>query len=123
MITMRPRALRRRLLLGGLGGCIAAASITTGVAKADLAEDVAFITTLDVFGIDYDNSEADAIALGHSICDALAAGHTPATIARVGQRDGGYSKIDSEHVVGAAIGAYCDEFGPLIGMPSGRVRA
>jgi hypothetical protein len=34
---MRPRTLRRRLILAGLGGVLAAATITTGVAKAEPA--------------------------------------------------------------------------------------
>lgn len=35
MIGVRPRELRRRLLLVGLGGMVAAGSITTGIARAE----------------------------------------------------------------------------------------
>jgi hypothetical protein len=36
---MRPRVLRRRLILAGLGGMLAAATITMNVARADTLDD------------------------------------------------------------------------------------
>jgi len=65
---MRPRVLRRRLILAGLGGCLAAATITTQVAKAD--DDTDYLQALNNSGLTvYDTGEA--IATGHTICTML----------------------------------------------------
>lgn len=60
--------LRRRLVLAGLGGMIAAATITTGVAKADPALD--YLTALTNSGMTVYNTTA-ALNTGYAICSAL----------------------------------------------------
>lgn len=52
---MRPRVLRRRLILAGFGGMLAAATITTGVAKADEVTFLQFEPDVhDAVGVDGD---------------------------------------------------------------------
>jgi hypothetical protein len=117
----KPSQFRRLAALTVFGAILAGSVIGTGVAKADVVTDIAYLATLDQFGVYY-NTDQTAITLGHSVCDALASGLTPTTIVRIGQRTG-YSPTDAGYIVGAAIGAYCDQYSWMIGMPSGRVAA
>lgn len=113
---MRPRVLRRRLLLAGLGGVLAAATLGTGVAKADPAEDFAFLAALDYFGVSVAD-EAEAIDIAHSICGALDNGLSPTTVARMGM-DHGATRYEAEVIVGVSVGAYCNEY--LDALPTGK---
>jgi hypothetical protein len=79
-------------------------------ARADTPGDVAYLTTLDQFGVRYGSEDA-AIALGHSVCDGLGAGILPRRVALL-VADGGYSVDDARTIVGASIGAYCDKYMP-----------
>lgn len=65
---MRPRALRRRLLLVGVGGCIAAFALTNAVAKADDGTD--YLQALNSSGLLVYNA-GEAIATGNEICSML----------------------------------------------------
>jgi hypothetical protein len=112
---VRPRTLRRRLALVGLGAIVAAAFVG-GIARADTLDN-AYLQTLDHFGVYY-VSDAAAIELGHIICSGLDSGQTPHEIVMIGRRSGAYSLGDAEYIVGAAIGAYCDQYGYMIGMSS-----
>lgn len=79
--------------------------LTAPSADAMPPED-AYIATLDYFGIYY-SSEPAAIEAGYASCNALDSGMSPAAVVRIGQTAGGYSRIDAERIVGAAIGALC----------------
>jgi hypothetical protein len=91
-------------------------------ARADTISDVAYLTTLDQFGVPY-SSEAQAIAIGHSVCDVLDAGILPRRAALLVADGDGYSLHDANTVVGASIGAYCDKYAPSTTTPSSTVGA
>lgn len=86
-------------------------------AHADTSQDVAYLTTLDVFGVRYSNEPA-AIALGHSVCDGLSVGITPNRIDLLIADGGGYSMGDARAIVGASIGAYCAQYMPPSNTPA-----
>lgn len=85
----------------------------TPIVHADTIGDVAYISTLDYFGVEYGDT-AIAIETGHTICDALDAGLTPDGVVRIGQR-AGWTGLDAAHIVGAAIGSYCPKFAYQLG--------
>lgn len=110
---MRPRQLKYRLW----GLTVLAVLLITGIgvsarAAADPVDDYAYLTTLDHFQVFYSSDEA-AISVGHSVCDALDVGLTVTNIAMIAVR-AGYTPSEGGYIVGAAIGAYCDEYGYLL---------
>lgn len=84
---MRPRVLRRRLILAGLGGMIAAATITTGIAKADT-----------------------------DICASLAASPTVGTVEQLvgSYMAGGLSGKDAGTLIAATVLGTCPQFAPVL---------
>lgn len=86
---------------------IPAGLLTSAPADADPLQDYAYISTLDQFGVYY-TDEAVMVDIGESICDALDSGVSISKIVHAGIASG-YTRLDIEHIVGAAIGAYCGE--------------
>lgn len=81
-------------------------------ANAQPGDDLAYITTLDYFDVAY-TTPAAVIELGHAVCTGLGRGLTPIGVITIAP-DSGWNQTDAAHLVGAAIGAYCDEFSYLI---------
>lgn len=102
---MRPRALRRKILLAGFGAVLAGAMLGTGVAKAD-AHDDAFIAALDEQGITA-SSATDLITNGHTVCEYRDHGYTEADTAAVVISETQLTAYDAGYFVGAAEAAYC----------------
>ncbi|ANW67620.1 hypothetical protein BCA37_10575 [Mycobacterium sp. djl-10] len=82
-------------------------------AKADPVKDVAFIQTLDAEGITY-ASPAAAIGAGHAVCEYLDEGFTPLEVASEVASVSTLPLAESAYFVGASIGAFCDEYMPLV---------
>lgn len=66
-VGMRPKRLRRLLMLAGLGAVIAGAFIGTGVAHAD---SMGYLNALESHGITV-YSPGDEVAAGYRICNEL----------------------------------------------------
>lgn len=86
-------------------------------ARADAIQDVAYLSTLDQFGVTY-SSEPAAIALGQGVCEVLDDGITPRRVDWVVADAGGYSPRDAEIIVGAAVGSYCQHHAGALGIGS-----
>lgn len=82
-------------------------------ARANAAPiDDLYVETLDHFAVPYRDEHA-AIELGHAICDSLDQGLTIAAVLDTAG-SAGWNYVDAGHVTGAAIGAYCPEYGYLV---------
>jgi hypothetical protein len=100
---MRPRVLRRRLILAGLGGMLAAAIITTGVAKAD--------------GVLSDTEAAYVMAYGAgAVCPTIAEYPSMAGVMGVAQgiMADGFTADSAVDIINASVAAYCDRYRPLL---------
>lgn len=97
------------LLLAALPAAVAI--VAAPRARADTVEDVAYLATLDVFGVTYPSGPA-AISLGHGVCDALSEGIPDGRIAQALMQGGDYDTSAARTIIGAAIGAYCDHYMP-----------
>jgi hypothetical protein len=117
-MTPRTRRNRRALWLAlALPWLIVLAAVwTTSRANADPIDDYAYISTLDYYGVDY-STRAAVIDAGHAVCSGLDRGLTPIGVVRIAVQ-AGWNQSDAAHMVGAAIGSYCDEFSYLISRDS-----
>jgi hypothetical protein len=73
-------------------------------------EDVGFLDTLNNYGIRYgDFADGDnAVIIGHAACELMDnQGYSPLYMAQVEQSLHHMTEADSEHLLGAAIGAFC----------------
>lgn len=112
-IRVRPRVLKRRLALTGLGAIAAAGMLVMPPsAHAGPNEDRAFIQTLDHFAVPY-STVPKVIDAGHAVCDGIDGGLTPIGVMSIAMR-AGFGQTDAAHLVGAAIGAYCNEYAYLL---------
>jgi len=82
-------------------------------AEADPIQDVAFLETLDAEGITY-ASASKVIDAGHAVCDYLDDGWMPLDVAWEVAEITGLPSATSAYFVGASIGAFCDEYMPLV---------
>lgn len=95
--------------------------IAAAAAHADPIQDMAFLTTLDELGVTYP-SEAQAVAIGHGVCDSLTAGVSPHRVVMSVMQGGNYDPNDAATILGAAIGSYCDDYVSTASVPiSGHV--
>src|SRR5258708_6626920 len=98
-------AIRTTIAAAGIGlAAIAAAP----AASADTVHEMAYITTLDHFGIQYSTEDA-AIETGYAICNGFRQGLTVDDVISIGVKaTGGYfTETDVAHIAGAASGALC----------------
>lgn len=102
-VGMRPRALRRRLALAGVAGMVAAATVTTAVARADGALSA---------------TEAEYVATHGQflVCQALDGYASPATVVVAVQAvmGDGLTPGNAVDVVNASVLAYCPDHWPLL---------
>lgn len=116
---MRPRRLRRVIAAVSAGLVLTGAGVGWAVdAHATPQQDWAFIHTLDHFGIYY-SSTAAAVDAGHALCDGLDAGLSVTALGVIAM-NAGYTTKDAGTIVGAAIGAYCDQYAYLV-QPRGQL--
>ena len=109
--------MNRLLLAGGFGALIAAAVLSTGVARADVNDD-AFVKVITDRGIAY-TSEAKLIAAGHAVCDSRAQGYTEMQIVSlIVTKTQLTDAHDAGYFVGAAEAAYCPQFAGLDVAPN-----
>lgn len=119
---MRPRQLRRQLTLTFVAVTIIGSALGTGIAKADPVSDTAYLSTLDHFAVPY-STEGAVIDAGHAICDAFDSGLTFRRVGAIAMSSG-FTAEDAGHLIGAAVGSYCDQYIPLLrGEAAGTVRA
>lgn len=88
-------------------------------AKATPAQDIAYLATLDHFNVPY-GDPTTAISAGRSVCNALDAGVTLQTVFNTSVR-AGFTPTQAAHEIGAAVGAYCDEYEDLFQPSQGQV--
>ena len=104
-------------IAGAIAGATAAAILAAGPANADAetVDEIAFISTLDSQGIYYSSEDA-ALTVGYAVCNALDAGASPTSIASTAVRSTGgfYTYYQAGYITGAAIGAFCPEYAPLV---------
>jgi hypothetical protein len=108
---MRPKALRRRLILAGFGGVLAAATITTGVAKADGELSNAEAAYVIAFG-------------GTAICPVIAQFPSEAGVLGIAQgvMEDGFPPDSSVDIINASVAAYCPQWFPLLQRIGARAR-
>lgn len=87
-------------------------------ARADATPlDDAYIETLDYFAVPY-ASEQQAITDGHEVCDLFDTGlNALGVINRMATA--GRTQANAAHMTGAAVGAYCAEYGYLFDTTPG----
>jgi hypothetical protein len=103
---MRPKTLRRRLILAGLGGCIAAATITTGVAKADPQDLTIWASNNGFVG-----TNQAVLIRGSLVCADLAMGDNGEQAAQDLWLNTGIAAIaDARAFVIAAVDALCPQY-------------
>lgn len=81
--------------------------LSTPRADADPFTDYSYLSALNVLEVPYVDDTA-AISLGRGICDALDQGVSATAIQNVGMT-AGYTRVQVDRLVDAAIGAYCHE--------------
>lgn len=105
-MNVRPRVLRRNLFLAGLGGVIAAASITTGVAKADSGDLVAW-----AYSNGFTGSPAVIATRGALVCADLASGFNGEQAAvDLWLNTGIVALVDAQRFVIASVEQLCPEY-------------
>lgn len=124
------RGPRRRDTLGDVHGLawLALACIIMGLALAASCappayagpnEDAAFIDTLIAYDVPMPGGASEAQRVAHVVCDDLAAGATILhEIAVVHLANLSYSSDAASYFVGAAVGAYCPQFGEHTPQPA-----
>ena len=88
---------------------LAPAGAAAGYARSDPSlsnTDIAFLGTLDHFGITYPSPSA-AIAAGHAVCTLLDDGVKPYTVGLAVEKNSGLDIEHAAYFVGASIAAYC----------------
>lgn len=109
---IRPRSLRRRLTLVGLGGILAAAVVTMPAeAHAD--------PTLSHAQIAYVNTFHGAV------CKTITAYPSEAGVAGVlsGVMDDGFGPVDAAEIVNVSVAGFCPQWWPLLQAIGDRARA
>jgi len=76
------------------------------LAPAAHADESAYITELDKYGVPY-RSETAAIAFGYQICRQISGGTPVKTLLALGTADGYYSQFQMSSMIGAAVGGLC----------------
>jgi hypothetical protein len=107
---VRPRSLRRRLTLVGLGGILAAAVVTMPAAKADPLNDT---------------QTAYVLAYHSAVCKTITAYPSEAGVAGVlsGVMDDGFGPVDAAEIVNASVAGWCPSWWPLLQAIGDRARA
>lgn len=107
---MRPRQLRRRLVLSGVALPVLAFAATLGVAEAQAdpnsGREWEFVKSLDVYGIGY-TSEQGVIAAGYAVCGYMKAGFSEAATVDMVREATGLDELPSSFFVDAAQEALC----------------
>ncbi len=112
--------LTRRFFAVGLSAAtVSAALLTAAPAWADLsAQDQQFLSVVTQLNVPV-NSDGDAIAIGHEICNAVDAGKIqPASTVRgvMSRLQGqGLSKGQAANLVWGAVAAYCPQYNSIVG--------
>lgn len=116
---MRPRQLRRRLLLWGAACVVVGALLGTGIAVAaadpSTVEEWAFIATLDAQGITYASPD-QAVAGGMAVCSYRDLGFSEMSTVLMVERNSGLSPFDAGYLVGAAEAAFCPWYSSAAGV-------
>jgi hypothetical protein len=108
---VRPRQVRRRFAAAAISLTVLTGAGTFWAAEAHAGpvEEQAYLATLDHFGVPYSSASA-AVAAGESVCDGLDAGLTLNQIAVIALDASGYTPRQVGYIVGASVGALCDEY-------------
>jgi hypothetical protein len=112
IVNVRPRSLRRRLTLVGLGGLLAAAVVTMPAeAHAD--------PTLSHAQVAY------VQAYHGAVCKTITAYPSEAGVAGVlqGVISDGFGPVDAANIVNASVAVYCPQWWPLLQAIGDRARA
>lgn len=123
-IQIRPRTLKRRLTLVGLGAVLAGASLTQCAppAAATPVQDSAFLSALDSQGITYKSATA-VITAGYAVCAMRDSGVPELGVAEFVYQETALSPYDAGFFTGAAEAAYCPEHSSQSYQRSEQVRA
>lgn len=79
--------------------------------------DQSFLVTIRQYNVPFSN-ESGAISLGHTVCSMIGQGHSPATVMSGIANNGTqyrYTYGQAGSLVGASIGAFCPQYGSLVG--------